>query len=225
MFRQFNNILMFTFNFYKGSLSWFKKITRRDLFMVFVFCFIIASIFREEIKEIIPHSEKDIFAVGVDEQLDLQYILNDICATHNVDYLNINLFHNGTISASGYHFKKMSCIAEATKEGKLPRIQHLQNWVIEPFKTKISIVKKVGFVYLSELKKDKEPYFSQFLTKYKIGSVFYVGLFDSRKKDQNGNNHFIGFISFAWEHETNWKESELVNMIKEKHRIKEFILK
>ena len=59
--------------------------------MVFVFCFIIASIFREEIKEIIPHYEKDIFAVGVDEQLDLQYILDDICKTHNVDYLNINL--------------------------------------------------------------------------------------------------------------------------------------
>jgi len=216
---------MFTFNFYKGSLSWFKKITRRDLFMVFVFCFIIASIFREEIKEMIPHSEKDIFAVGVDEQLDLQYILDDISLTHKADYVNINLFHNGTISASGYHFKKMSCIAEGKKVGKLPKIQHLQNWVIQPFKEKIAVVKKVGYVYIANLKKDKDPYFSQFLPKYNTKSVFYVGLFDERKQDKNGNFHFIGYLSFAWEHETNWKESDLVNMIKEKHRIKEFILK
>ena len=59
------------------------------------------------------------------------------------------------------------------------------------------------------------------MTKYKIGSVFYVGLFDSRKKDQNGNNHFIGYLSFAWEHETNWKESDLLNMIKENENIEE----
>ncbi len=96
---------------------------------------------------------------------------------------------------------------------------------MEPFKTKVSIVKKVGYVYLPELKKDKEPYFSQVLTKHNIQSIFYVGLFDSRKKDKGGNNHFIGFISFAWEKPTNWKESDLVSMINEKHRIKEFILK
>ena len=51
--------------------------------------------------------------------------------------LILNLFHNGTISASGYHFKKMSCVAEGKKAGKLPKIQHLQNWVIDPSKKRL----------------------------------------------------------------------------------------
>ena len=216
---------MVHFNFYKGSLDWIKKITGKDCFMVFVFLFIIASIFRKEIKEAIPLPKKDIFSRDIKEQLELQYILDDIVSTHNADYVNINLFHNGTISASGYHFKKMSCIAEGARTGKLPKIQYLQNWVIQPFKEKIAIVKKRGHVYIPSLEKDKDPYFSKFLPKYKTKSVFYVGLFDERKQDENGNNHFIGYLSFAWEHETNWKESDLVNMVKEKYRIKEFVLK
>ena len=36
---------------------------------------------------------------------------------------------------------------------------------------------------------------------------------------------FIGFISFAWEKPTNFKEADLVSMEKEKSRIYEFILK
>ena len=185
------------FNFYKESLGFIKKITGKDCFMFFMFIFIIASVFRKQIKEAIPLPEQDMFSRDIKEQLELQYILDDIVKTHNADYVNVNLFHNGTVSPSGYHFKKMSCIAEGSKEGKLPKIQHLQNWVIQPFKQKIAVVKKVGYVYIPNLKKDKDPYFSQFLPKYNTKSVFYVGLFDERKKRRKRKLSFHRLLIFC----------------------------
>ena len=216
---------MINFNFSKGSLDFIKRINKRDYFTAFFTFIIILSIFRTELIEIIPHNERDIFSEGIEQQLELEYVLNDIVKKYQIDYVNINLFHNGTISASGYHFKKMSCIAEGKKAGKLPKIQHLQNWVIDPFKEKIADCKKMGFVYLKNLPMDKDPYFSKQIPRYGINSVFYVGLFDHRKRDKRGNPHFIGFISFSWEKPTNLKEADLVSIEKEKSRIYEFILK
>ncbi len=213
------------FNFHKGSLDFLKKLNRRDLFILFTILVFFSLQFKEELKELIPHQERDIFSEGIEQQLELEYILNDMAQKYNCDYVNINLFHNGTISASGYHFKKMSCVAEGKKAGKLPKIQHLQNWVIDPFKEKISECKRIGYVYLKDLKQDKDPYFAKQIPSFGINSVFYVGLFDHRKKNKKGQPHFIGYISFAWSNPTDLKESDLVSMEKEKSRIYDYILK
>jgi len=213
------------FTFEKGSLDFLKSINKKDLFMFFVFIVLLAALFREEIKEQLHLQQKDIFAEGIDDQLELEYELNDIVKTYGLDYINVNLFHNGTVSASGYHFKKMSCIAEGKQLNKLPRIHKLQNWVIAPFKEKIAETKRQGWVYIANLKKDKDPYFSQLIPKWGINSVFYVALFDDRKKDSKGRSHFVGYISFAWSKATNFKEKDLVNMEKEKERILEYIIK
>jgi hypothetical protein len=216
---------MINFNFGKGSLDFLKRINKRDCFTVFFTIVIVTSLFKEELIEIIPHRERDIFSEGIEQQLELEYVLNDIVKKYNIDYVNINLFHNGTISASGYHFKKMSCVAEGKKAGKLPKIQNLQNWVIDPFKEKIADCKRIGHIYLKNLPEDKDPYFAQQIPRFGINSVFYVGLFDHRKKDKRNKPHFIGFISFGWEKPTNLKEADLVSIEKEKSRIYEFILK
>ena len=226
------------FNFEKGSLDFFKNIRTMDIIIILMFIVLILSMFRDDIKRITSFKQKeetqvgkdtilqhDIFGEGIEDAMELEYVLNDIVKTYDVDYINVNLFHNGTISPSGYHFKKMSCVAEGKRLDKLPRIHKLQNWVVDPFKEKIAETKKVGHVYIKNLPDDQDPYFSKEIPKYGILSVFYVGLFDHRKKDSKGRPHFIGFISFGWERTTNFSEKTLVSMEKEKTRITEFILK
>jgi hypothetical protein len=97
--------------------------------------------------------------------------------------------------------------------------------VIDPFKEKIAETKKVGYVYIPNLPEDEDPYFNTTIPKYNIYSVFYIGLFDHRKKDSKGRPFFVGFISFGWEKPTNFDEKTLVSMMKERERITEFILK
>ncbi len=187
---------MINFNFNKGSLDFIKRIGLKNGFIAFAYLFLIVLFFKDNIKDYITkHDRKDIFSDNIHNTLELEYILSDIVNTYDVDYLNVNLFHNGTISASGYHFTKMSCVAEGLKPGKLPRIQNLQNWVIEPFLEKIAETKKKGYVYIPDLTKDHDPYFNKNIPKFGVKSVFYVGLFNINKKDKNGNYHFVGFIS------------------------------
>lgn len=218
-------------NFGKGSLDFLKDLRKRDITMFLAFLLVCTLLLKDEIKELLTQEPKqeqtqtDIFSQGIEDAMELEYILNDIVETYDVDYINVNLFHNGTVSASGYHFKKMSCIAEGKKLGNLPRIHKLQNWVIDPFKEKIAETKKVGYVYLPNLPEDKDPYFNTTIPKYNIYSVFYVGLFDHRKRDAKGRPHFIGFISFGWEKPTNFDDNTLVSMMKERERISEFIIK
>jgi hypothetical protein len=217
---------MINFNFYKGSLDFIKKIGAKNIFITFAYLVLIGLAFKDNIKDYITKKDhKDIFSNNINKTLELEYILNDIVKTYDIDYLNVNLFHNGTVTPSGYHFTKMSCIAEGLKPGKLPRIQNLQNWVIEPFLEKIAEVKRKGYVYISDLSTDHDPYFNTTIPKFGIKSVFYVGLFDRTKKDKKGNYHFIGFISYGWEKPTKLDEKNLVSMMREKDRITEFIIK
>lgn len=193
-----------------------------------IFCFGLFVILFISLRSKLKKSEEnkiDLFSSYLKDSLELEYVLNDIVKKYGLDYINVNLFHNGTISASGYHFTKMSCIAEGKKPGSLPKIQELQNRVIDPFKEKIAETKVKGFVYLKNLPEDDDAYFSKAIPTFGIYSVFYVGLFDPRKKDSSGQPHFIGFISFAWEKPTNFKERDLVSMMKERERITDFILK
>jgi len=217
---------MIYFNFYKGSLDFIKKIGVKNIFIAFAYLVLIGLAFKDNIKDYITKKDhKDIFSNNINKTLELEYILNDIVKTYDVDYLNVNLFHNGTVTPGGYHFTKMSCIAEGLKPGKLPRIQNLQNWVIEPFLEKIAEVKRKGYVYIPDLSKDHDPYFNTTIPKFGIKSVFYVGLFDRTKKDKKGNPHFVGFISYGWEKPTKLNEKNLVSMMREKDRITEFIIK
>ena len=217
---------MINFNFYKGSLDLIKKIGVKNIFIAFAYLVLIGLAFKDNIKDYITKKDhKDIFSNNINKTLELEYILNDIVKTYDVDYLNVNLFHNGTVTPGGYHFTKMSCIAEGLKPGKLPRIQNLQNWVIEPFLEKIAETKNKGYVYIPDLSKDHDPYFNTTVPKFGIKSVFYVGLFDRTTKDKKGNYHFIGFISYGWEKPTKLDEKNLVSMMREKDRITEFIIK
>lgn len=217
---------MIHFNFYKGSLDFIKKIGFKNIFIAFAYIVLIGATFKDNIKGyLIEQDQKDIFSSNINNTLELEYILTDIVKTYDVDYLNVNLFHNGTVTPSGYHFTKMSCIAEGLKPGKLPKIQNLQNWVITPFLEKVAQVKRKGYVYIPNLTKDNDPYFNTTVPKMGINSVFYVGLYNRNKTDNNGNYHFIGYISFAWEKPTKLSEKTLVSMMREKERITEFIIK
>jgi len=222
------NFDMVKFNFEKGSLDFLKTIRKRDFFTTFLFLFLVALILRDDIKEFVLKDsviQHDIFSEGVEEGLEMELILNEMSSKYDVDYIHLNLFHNGTKSASNYHFKKMSCVAEGKKIDKLPRIHKIQNWLISPIKEKLRLAKKDGHVYLDNLLNDKDVYFSKEVTKYGIESLFYVGLFDYRKKDSHGNPHFVGLICYEWEHPTNFTEAELAAMEKEKERLTEFIIK
>jgi len=221
------NFNMVKFNFQKGSLDFLKKITKTDIAIATLFIGLMISIFRNEFSQLlnISFAQQDIFSEGVEEGLEMELILNEISAKYDVDYIHLNLFHNGTKSASNYHFKKMSCVAEGKKVEKLPRIHKIQNWLISPIKEKLRLAKKDGHVYLDNLHNDKDVYFSKEVTKYGIESLFYVGLFDYRKRDSHGNPHFIGLICYEWEHPTNFTEAELAAMEKEKERLTEFIIK
>jgi hypothetical protein len=180
--------------------------------------------FKDRIKKQ-KENEKDIFSEGIRESLELEYVLNDVVNKYSCDYVNVNLFHNGEISASGFHFKKMSCVAEGKRVGMLPKIQELQNRIIDPFKEKIAETKIKGYSYLKNLPEDKDPYFAKAIPQFGILSVFYVALFDNRKRDNSGQPHFVGFISFAWEKPTDFAESDLVSMMKERERLLEYVLK
>jgi hypothetical protein len=97
-------------NFGKGSLDFIKDMRKRDLTMILAFLFIVGLLLKDDIKLLIFNKpikvEKDIFSEGIEDAMELEYILNDVVKTYDVDYINVNLFHNGTISASGFHFKK-----------------------------------------------------------------------------------------------------------------------
>lgn len=220
---------MINLNFYQGSLDFLKKINKTDILIFIISLAVLFSLFKEDINNYLKEepnftNQYDIFSRDINNEIELDYILQEIVKKYDADYVNINLFHNGVRSTSGYHFKKMSCIAEGKKPGKLPKIHQLQNWVIAPFKEKLSIIKKEGFIYIDTLRKDPDPYFNHTIPNFGIESIFYVSLYDYRKKD-NGQPHFIGFISFAWEKPTNLKEEDLTSMIKERERLIEFIIK
>ena len=65
-----------------------------------------------------PIVRRDIFSEYVDED-PVDDFVQQFCDDYKCTYVNVNLFHNGLITESGYHCKKMTCVAEGIGEGKL----------------------------------------------------------------------------------------------------------
>lgn len=214
-------------------------ITKRHIFGSFIFIILFYGLFQDKIDKYIftedskielkkdsvigPIVRRDIFSEYVDED-PVDDFVQQFCDNYNCTYVNVNLFHNGLITESGYHCKKMSCVAEGIGEGKLALIHRLQNWVIKPFKKKFKILKKNSYLYLPNLKKDTDPYFRVTIPRMGIQSVFYVALYDKRYISKNGGPHFVGFTAFMWDKPTNFKEADLVAMKKEIDHIREFVI-
>ncbi len=229
------------FNFEKGSLDFLKNVRKRDIFFVFIsiiivyglfqnkidrgFLYVREKVFDEKKEPKIVKVKRSIFDEGIEDEVELKYILQDIVEKYNCTYVNVNLFHNGDTTRSGYHFKKMSCVSEGRRQGKLPIIHRLRNWVIEPFAFKFAVLKKESTLYMADLKNDKDAYFNTTLPRLGCHSVFYVAIYDHRFKDHKGNSHFIGYLSFQWDKPTNFKEKTLVSMKQEETRIREFVIK
>lgn len=170
-----------------------------------------------------PILRRDIFSEYVDQD-PVDDFVQEFCDNYKCTYVNVNLFHNGLITESGYHCKKMSCVAEGIGEGKLALIHRLQNWVIKPFKKKFKVLKKNSYLYIPDLKKDSDPYFRVMIPRMGIESVFYVALYDKRYISKNGSPHFVGFTAFIWDKPTNFNEGNLVAMKKEVDHIREFLI-
>ena len=214
------------------------KITKRHILLLITVLVFFYGLFQEKIdKYVITHIEKteltdtiktpilsrDIFTEYVDDDKVDEFV-QLFCDNHKCDYVNVNLFHNGVITESGIHLRKMSCIAEGLRDGKLDLIHRLQDWVIKPFKKKFRVLKKNGYLYIPNLKLDKDPYFRVTIPRMGIESVFYVALYDKRYINKHGEPHFIGFVSYIWGKPTNFDEGELVAMKKEVDRIREFVI-
>ncbi|GAG76040.1 unnamed protein product, partial [marine sediment metagenome] len=170
-----------------------------------------------------PILRRDIFSEYVDQD-PVDDFVQEFCDNYKCTYVNVNLFHNGVITESGIHLRKMSCIAEGLGDGKLDLIHRLQDWVIKPFKKKFRVLKKNGYLYIPNLKLDKDPYFRVMIPRMGIESVFYVALYDKRYISKNGKPHFIGFTAFIWDKPTNFNEGNLVAMKKEVDHIREFLI-
>ena len=171
-----------------------------------------------------PVVKRDYISESIDID-PLDDLTQELCDNYGCSYVNVNLFHNGTTSSSGYKCKKMSCFSEGLDYNRHSLMQALQNQVIEPFKLKFRAVKKDGYYYVKDLRLDKDPYFRNRMPQYGMTSIYYVAIYDKRYIDKYGKWHFKGFISYAWDHETDFPKDKLIAMRLEVERVIPIVIK
>ena len=70
-------------NFGKGSLDFLKDFKKREIILIVSFCLVLAFSLRNQIESILSEpiqAERDIFREGIEEALEVEYILNDIAS-------------------------------------------------------------------------------------------------------------------------------------------------
>ena len=222
------------FNLIKYLKIDLSKLNKTNIFYSIVSVLLVCILFKNEIINYVkshdfriikdePIQKKDLFGDYIDDD-NFTYILHDLQDKYNCDYVNINMFHNGTTTPTGFHFKKMSAVVEVAKKDLIPRGYALQNWSIEPFKQKFKKLHIEKVVYISDMTKDSDPYFAIQIPRYGIHSVVYVGIFDYRYKGKRGLSHFVGFMSFQYLKPTDLSNTTIISMSKEVERIKEFVI-
>ena len=153
----------------------------------------------------------------LNDKLNLIEIMQDIVSSYDIDYINVNKFRDS--------LRKMDCVVEQNKPIHLPRIRKLQNWDTRPFIEKIAYVRRNEWVYIPNLYKDPDPYFSKTIPKYGIESVYYVAIYNYNVIESDGEPQFWGFVSYGWSKPTNISQKDLAALLKEKYRFEEYILK
>ena len=228
---------MINFNIDLKNLNWskLKSINFTNVFLFFCIIGMTCIFFRDEIKKEFSRKENktaegkiikpDQFGSAIEKNVRFEYILQDMQEKYNCTYVNVNLFHNGDSTKWGFHFSKMSCIEEAVRHDQLKRGYKLKNWSIEPFAQKFAKLYHEGYVYLPNLRTEKDAYFNTTLTRLEVISVIYVAIYDKRYIDKNGLPHLVGFLAFQWNEPTNLSNAEKISMIKEVQRVKEFVIK
>ena len=182
------------------------------------------EIFNKKDSIVGPLIVKDIFGEYFDEN-PIDDFIQQFCDDYKCKSVNVNLFHNGTVTESGFHCRKMSCVSEALRYGEAPMIHKLQDWVTQPFKKKFRKLRKEKSLYLKDLSKDSDPYFRVIIPRFgDVQSLYYVALYDKRYVDKRGRPHFIGYVVYLWEKPTNFSPSELKVMKTEIDRIREFVI-
>ena len=228
-------------NIFKELKITLNGINKANIFYLIVVSLLVFNLFKDEIityvkgyktkSQIKADSLKkdsivykpDMFGDYIDDA-NLTYILQDMQDKYDCDYVNINLFHNGTVTPTGYHYKKMSSVTEVARKGLMTRGYKLQNWSIEPFKEKFKQLHIEKWVYIPEMEKDEDPYFSIQIPRYGINSVVYVAILDYRYKGKSGLPHLVGFMSFQYKVPTKLENNVLISMEKEVERVKEYVI-
>lgn len=239
---------MINFNIDLKNVNWskLKNINFTNVFLFFCCVWMILLFFREEIKE--KYLKKDTVVKKENQKTEkdsskviikvdrlarklikleeFQYRLDELRETYKCDRVNINLFHNGDSTKSGWHFDKMSCEAESKLDTLPSYTTRLVNWRIEPFKKKFRQLLFEQVVYIPDLKKDISPYFRNTLPRYGAFSVVYVALFDKRMYDPiTKKNHLMGFLAFQWGKPTNLNSSKIESMKKERENLYQYIIR
>mgnify|MGYP000577544129 CR=1 FL=1 len=158
----------------------------------------------------------------ISESIDfdpLDDLTQELADNYGCSYTNVNLFHNGITSTSGYKCKRMSVFSEGLGQESNSLMQELQNQVIEPFKPIFRRLKNKQVLYIPDVSKHSNPYFKHRMPQYRMNSIYYVAIYDKRFVDKNGKWHFKGFLVYAWDKPTKLSKSKLKALELEVERI------
>ena len=232
---------MFNFNFnnLKIDASFLRTIRKRDAFVFVMFILLVLNFFGIDLhylqdekvkKNQLTNSSND--SITPDRtaralmSLELDETMQELCNKYKAEYCLANVLHNGDSTDGGYHFDKISVIAEGKKTNNRSLVRHIQGWSLVPFKPKFRNLYLDGVVYIPDLSKEKDIYFRKEMAKY-CKSIVYVAIYDDRFFDTYKGiklPHFKGVISWQWNTPTNFSQEEINAMIPEREKVKDYII-
>jgi hypothetical protein len=224
---------MINFNFNLKDID-FKKISKMDIFTIFIVIALIYNLFKQEIKDTFFVKKNEAGQIVKIDRLgrkllkspELQYRVDQLKKIYKCDRVNINLFHNGDSTKTGWHFDKMTCEVESKIDSLPSHVTRLINWRIAPFEKKFVKLLFEEVVYIPDLKKDSDPYFRNTLPQFGAFSIVYVALYDNKMYDPiTKKSHLVGFLCFQWGKPTYFNNSDIESMKSERENLYQYVIK